>query len=114
MKNRAKAKKATKSKPQIGMDDVIKELQTKLKAEQQLAPQINEVSQSIEQTASLLGEAEELKHEAETLTKATMSSNRFKQFFNFRKLQKELADTEAELKDIATRLAACRDEKWQL
>ena len=46
--------------------------------------------------------------------KATMSNNRFKQFFNFRRLQKELENTEAELKDIALRLAQARDEKWQL
>lgn len=52
--------------------------------------------------------------EPEQTMKATMSNNRFKQFFNFRRLQKELENTEDELKDIALRLAQARDEKWQL
>ena len=41
--------------------------------------------------------------------KATMSNTRFKQFFAFRRLQKELQDDEKQLKSVATELAVCSD-----
>ena len=45
----------------------------------------------------------------EVQMKATMSNKRFKQFFTFRRLQKECEDTEAQLKKIAISLAVCTD-----